>query len=170
MSLISEAHRQRYRDYYATHVARLRPSPWVEHVEIIALQVGARDILDYGCGDARSLSRFYTRLPVFDYDPGVVGLDRSPEPADLVVSLHMLEHVEPESVNAVIQHMQSLTLKALLIAVSCEPSTKVLADGTQWHTFVRSAGWWRERLSGFEERPPRHDRPGAEFVTVWRTE
>ena len=167
MKLYSDEHQQRYLDYYAKHQARERPSPWLERIDQMAEALQAKSILDYGCGDARGLSRYLTRVPVADYDPGVPGLDVPPSPADLVVSLHALEHIEPECADVVIRHMQSLTRKALYIAVSCEPSTKLLPDGTPWHTFVRSPEWWRERLQGFAELQPRHDRPGAEFVGMW---
>jgi hypothetical protein len=89
-----------------------------------------------------------------------------PAPADLVVSIHALEHVEPEYVDAVIEHMQHLALKALFIVVSCEPSTKLLPDGSAWHSFVRSAEWWKEKLSAFASQPVIMDRQGAEYAAV----
>jgi hypothetical protein len=95
--------------------------------------------------------------------PGCAG---EPSPADLVVSIHALEHVEPEYVDLVIEHMKGLATKALFIVVSCEPSTKLLPNGGPWHSFVRSADWWREKLESFDSQPVIMDRPGAEYAAL----
>jgi hypothetical protein len=162
--MISDKHRGLYRDYYATREIARRPSAWIPQIESIAAVLNARDVLDYGCGAARGIST-YCKLPVMDYDPGVPGCDSVPTAADLVVSIHMLEHVEPMYIDAVLMHMQSLARKALLIAISCQESTKVLPDGSPWHSFVRSHKWWRSYLSDFVEQPGL--RPGTEYVGLW---
>lgn len=148
MSLISDRHRDLYRRHYETRVVESRPSVWLPRIEALADRHGLRTVIDYGCGAARGISQF-SRLAVTDYDPAVPGCEAVPAPADLVVSVHALEHVEPESVNAVIEHMQELALRALLIVVSCEESTKTLPDGSPWHSFVRPWDFWLGRLSDF---------------------
>jgi hypothetical protein len=163
--LISQRHRQLYRDYYAARSIARQPSRWLPRVEAMAKQVGAHTILDYGCGAGRGISTF-SKYSVADYDPGVPGCTAEPSPADLVVSIHALEHVEPEYVDAVIEHMAALARKALFIVVSCEPSTKLLPNGSAWHSFVRSAGWWREKLSAFDPQPVIMDRAGAEYAAL----
>jgi hypothetical protein len=80
---------------------------------------------------------------VADYDPGVPGIDAPPSPADLVVSIHALEHVERDRLPAVIRHMESLAVRGLLVVVSLEPSTKLLPDGSPWHSIVEPREWWR---------------------------
>lgn len=163
--LISDAHRQRYLEYYASRQIESRPSIWLPTVEEWATRLGARTILDYGCGAARGISRF-SKFAVHDYDPGVEGCSDNPEPADLVISMHALEHVEPAYVDPVIAHMVGLARKALLIVVSCTSSTKVLLDGTPWHIFVRDAEWWAAKLQGFDPQPVQ--RPGAEYAAIKR--
>jgi hypothetical protein len=136
--LISQRHARLYQDYYAQRRIEPRRSGWVDRVEALAKQLRASSIIDYGCGAARGISHFCS-LPVADYDPGVPGCTDIPAPADLVVSMHALEHVEPQYVDAVIDHMLALARTAVFIVVSCEPSTKKLPDGSPWHCFVRSA-------------------------------
>ena len=163
---ISPLHAQRYRDYYAAHPAVMMPSRWCDRVEAIARRVDAHTILDYGSGPSRGISRFLTRT-VRDYDPGVEGLDIPPKPVDLVCCIHTLEHVEPDCLDAVVDHLQWLARKAVFVVVSCEPSTsKVLPDGTPWHTLVRDATWWKHYLKGFKEQPPMKERPGAEYAAL----
>ena len=83
----------------------------------------------------------------------------------MVVCLHVLEHVEADCVDAVLEHLRSLARKAVLLAVSTEASTKVLADGSPWHSFVRDADWWRGKLAGYVERPDLASRH-AEYVAL----
>ena len=163
---ISPLHAQRYRDYYAAHPAIMVPSRWIDRVREIADRVEAKTILDYGSGPSRGISRFLART-VRDYDPGVEGLDIPPKPVDLVCCIHTLEHVEPDCLDAVVDHLQWLARKAVFVVVSCEPSTsKVLPDGTPWHTLVRDATWWKNYLRGFKEQPPMKERPGAEYAAL----
>lgn len=166
MAMISDRHADLYRRYYAERDIAPRPSQWQPRIEELARRIGARSIIDYGCGANRGLSRF-SKLRVVDYDPGLPEVSVLPEPADLVVSIHMLEHVEPECVDSVIDHMLSLAEKALLLVVSCQPSTKSLPDGSPWHSFVRDADWWRARLIGFEPQAPLRDRPGSEYAALF---
>lgn len=161
--LISERHKWRYLEYHKHTCSTGRASPWEPQVREIYNKVGAKSILDYGCGKARALSR-YSGLPVRDYDPGITGLG-IPREADLVVSIHMLEHVEPECIDAVIWDIEELANKAILMVVSCQPSTKLLPDGTPWHTFVRDVDWWAERLARYEPYPPMKLN-GAEYAAV----
>lgn len=147
-ALISADHRSRYLHHYASKgPVEPRPNVWLPTIEEWIRDLGAQSVIDYGCGAARGVSRFCS-VKVHDYDPGVLGLDTVPQPADLVVSVHMLEHVEPEHMDRVIAHIKSLALKAALVVVSCEPSTKVLTDGYPWHCVVRPYDWWWGRLGG----------------------
>lgn len=165
MSLISDRHRDLYRRYYETHAVESRPSIWLPRIEALADLHELRTVIDYGCGAARGISQF-SRLAVADYDPAVPGCEAIPAPADLVVSIHALEHVEAGSVNTVIEHMRELALQALLIVVSCEESTKVLPDGSPWHCFARPWDYWLGRLSDFRPLETIKE-PGKEFAGLW---
>lgn len=161
---ISDEHRERYRRYYSTALNRRapRPSQWLLQVEAYARLFSATTVLDYGSGPTGGI-RSYTSpvLRVAEYDPGVPGLDDDPSPADMVVSIHALEHVEEESLGDVVAHIVSLSRKASLIVVSCERSTKFLPDNTPWHTVVRPCDWWESYLMGWGFKPV-DVRPGME--------
>lgn len=160
----SERHLDLYRKYYELHTVQRAPSVWLPTVELIADRVGAKRVIDYGCGMARGLA-FSKHLNVTNYDPGIPGLDANPNVHDMVASIHMLEHVEPFMVHDVIHHIESLASKAVFIVVSCQMSTKLLPDGSPWHSLVRPPDWWRETLKGMVEQPVLN--PGKEYAALW---
>lgn len=97
----------------------------------LARQLGTKDVLDYGRGKgtlARSLP-----FQIKEYDPFVPGYDADPAPADLVVCSDVLEHIEPQCLESVLEHLYRLTNKALFVDVACRPAKKVLADGRNAH-------------------------------------
>ncbi|MBP8231745.1 MAG: hypothetical protein KAY22_05525 [Rhizorhabdus sp.] len=165
--MISERHRQLYQQHYKGRTVAPRPNPWLHVIERLAREIEARDILDYGCGISRGVSRF-SSYPVRDFDPGVPECAAPPTAADFVVSIHALEHVEPDMIDAVLLHMQSLARKAILLVVSCEASTKLLPDGSPWHSFVKPASWWHHYLTDYVPIPPKAARLGAEYAGIWR--
>jgi len=52
-----------------------------------------------------------------------------------------------------------------LVVVSCQESTKLLPDGSAWHSFVKDAHWWSVRLSGFQAQPTIKD-VGLEYAAL----
>ena len=171
MTRFSPTHLALYAAHYAQHPPRERPHRWQAMVEHVAQEVGATTILDYGCGPAANLARF-SAVPVVSYDPAVPVYAEEPAPADLVVCMHMLEHVEPAHVTAVLRHLWSLARVAALVTVSCQPSTKQLPDGTPWHSFVKPPHWWATILAALatpgtcEALPV--ERPGLEYGCLLR--
>lgn len=102
-----------------------------------------KTILDYGAGKG-SLEKVFPGIKM--YDPGVDGIDQSPEPADLVLCCCVLEHIEPECLDDVLNHMRLMTLNRILILVSCFPSGETLADGRNAHLIVQDVDWWLPHL------------------------
>lgn len=172
--MISDRHRKLYRDYYAVKLFQPapRPSQWLERIRVYAYSLECSSILDYGSGAARCISGFApTDLTVTDYDPGVPGIDAMPDPHDMVVCVHALEHVEEEMISDVLDHIRAMSRKATLIVASCEASTKTLPDGSPWHSFVRPDHWWHGKLSGLGYLPVsvRPGMEGREYAALWYT-
>lgn len=162
--LISDWHRMLYEQYFGACKLVSRPNRWQKRVENLAELIEAKSIIDYGCGPAATLSAFST-IPIRNYDPAVPEYSVVPQPADLVVCLHVLEHVEADCIDHVLEHLRSLATKAVFVAVSTQESTKLLPDGTPWHSFVRDEEWWRAKLVGFVEQMPMERR--KEYVALF---
>ena len=62
------------------------------------------------------------------------------------MSLDVLEHIEPECLDAVLDHMARLTQKAILLTVTTIPAAKNLADGRNAHLIVEPPEWWIPKL------------------------
>lgn len=117
---------------------------YVARVRELARAIGANTILDYGCGK-RTLEKALG-FAIENYDPAIPGLDRVPAPADLVVCTDVLEHIEPECLDAVLDDLQRVTKHYILLTVATQPAMKHLEDGRNTHLIVESADWWMPKL------------------------
>ncbi len=140
-------------DYRAQN-AQLHKSPkfgvggakWASRVSSIAQKNNCETILDYGCGKGMLGKALFYR-EIREYDPAVEGKNIV-EPADLVVCTDVLEHIEPELLDSVLQHLHSLTHKVLFFYISTKLALNhVLPDGRNPHLSFHDAEWWKEKLS-----------------------
>ena len=102
------------------------------------------DVLDYGCG--KRLLEKGLGVPIQNYDPGLPGLDDAPEPADVVVCLDVLEHIEPDLIDQVLADLGRVTRRAGYFTVSTIPARKELPDGRNAHLIVEPPEWWQQRM------------------------
>lgn len=103
------------------------------------------DILDYGCGKGTLGAAL--GFAIQEYDPAVAGKDTAPAPADIVVCTDVLEHIEPDRLEAVLDDLQRLTRRVLYVHVATVPAHKTLSDGRNAHLIVEPWSWWRERMN-----------------------
>lgn len=110
----------------------------------LAATLKTRDILDYGCGK----STLAMQLPysIKQYDPAIKKFSALPSPADIVVCTDVLEHIEPEYIDSVIQHLKDLTKKIGYFSIATRPAKKTLADGRNAHLIVEKSSWWLRKL------------------------
>lgn len=124
-----------------------RGDKWAPTVLFLAGECMAKTILDYGCGQGSlGVALRSAGYRVAEYDPAIDGKDAPPRPADLVACTDVLEHVEPDRIEAVLDHLASLTRKSLFAVISLVPTEKRLSDGRQAHILLRSPEWWGEQL------------------------
>ncbi len=116
---------------------------------------GGRSILDYGCGKgtlARTLRD--AEFDVREYDPAVPEKAARPEPADIVAALDVMEHIEPDRLDAVLRDLVRVTRKILFVAIATKQSKRWMRDGRNTHLIVQDGVWWRGKFEavGFRVR------------------
>jgi hypothetical protein len=110
-----------------------------------------RSILDYGCGQSRLLDELKLGYPceLIRYDPAIPAHARKPDvPADLLINIDVLEHIEEEDLDLVVGEMASLCKHAIII-VDTKPASAILPDGRNAHVTIRPRAWWQQRLSRY---------------------
>jgi hypothetical protein len=146
MPLISEAYRELNRKMHEEHRSYgISAGHFRVLVEKIMKDEGHKSLLDYGCGKGILKDECPT-LPISEYDPAIPGKDVMPDPAELVVCIDVLEHIEPEHLNAVLRHMQGLCQRKILFSISLAPAKKTLADGRNPHLSLHDEVWWRRKM------------------------
>ena len=110
-----------------------------KQVREIARKIGAHTILDYGCGK-RTLERDLG-YAINNYDPAIPGCDATPDPADLVVCCDVLEHIEPECLDAVLDDLQRVTKNTIMFLIDTQAAQKHLADGRNAHAIIEEPEW-----------------------------
>lgn len=106
--------------------------------------------LDYGCGKGTILEHLqntYKDTVWQGYDPAVKKFKNIKlSKYDVVFSNDVLEHIEPQYVDNVLQHMNKLSNKYLWLRIDTEPARKILKDGRNAHICLESKEWWEEKI------------------------
>ena len=127
----------------ANHAARV----FMAGAQIVR-KFGKCDILDYGCGKETLRTAMEDAFPPISgmtlrgYDPGRLGFDTEPKQAQVVVCTDVMEHIEPQCVDAVLRHICELTEHVAIIDVSLIPAQKTLPDGRNAHISIHNKDWW----------------------------
>jgi hypothetical protein len=120
-------------------------------------------LLDYGSGAKMTLARTMfdpasSQRPKLEhiepgakfkyqaYDAGVPKLADPPIPAQMVCCIDVLEHVEPDCLDDVLNHLKSLTEAVLFVTVHTGPAAKVLPDGRNAHINQQPMSYWLPKL------------------------
>ena len=107
-------------------------------------------MLDYGCGSNLSLTKTLKPKRKFKYqcyDPMVDKYSAEPVPAQMVACIDVIEHIEPDYLEDVLDHLEELTEQILFISVHTGPAGKVLDDGRNAHLIQQPMEWWLPKIS-----------------------
>lgn len=120
---------------------------FAEFVKVVSDRLETKDILDYGAG--KKTMEKALGFPIQNYDPAVPGLDALPSSADIVVCTEVMEHIEPDCLEPVLNHISSLAKRAVFFSIAdCEASKK-LPDGRNAHLIIEDMDWWLPRLEQY---------------------
>lgn len=142
MQLITDEYRELNEKLHASNEAYgVSGQKWAGTITDLAVAAGTQDILDYGCGK----STLAKNLPfkIQQYDPAIEKYAKLPEPADIVVCTDVLEHIEPELLGEVLDHLASLVKRVGFFTAATRPAVKTLEDGRNAHLIQEDARWWK---------------------------
>lgn len=145
-----------YRDFL---VKATNEMPWggevagsVPRIRQYALDHGCESILDYGSGKSDFLNTLNSSFPdhgfeVNQYEPGRPEFAADPKASDMTVCVDVLEHIEPEKLDAVLKHIYDKTGKIFYFKVCLVPSHSFFEDGRNLHLIVEPKEFWLDKLS-----------------------
>jgi|SRR5688572_3982332 len=106
-------------------------------------------LCDYGAGKQRLREQLEklgcAPAEYFPYDP-VFPEYGKPQPAELVCCIDVLEHIEVESLDAVLTELRDIVLELGFFTVHTGPAAKTLPDGRNAHIIQRPSSWWLPKL------------------------
>lgn len=149
--LISPAYR---RQCLAMHTKRWG-ADGAKHLDAVlkyADELKAETVLDYGCGEAKLCEAAKPFRRILNFDPGIEARSGMPKPVDLVVSTDVLEHVEPEKLDNVLDHIWRLAGRGAYLVIATRPAQAILPDGRNAHLIVQPSDWWLSKLRALSDR------------------
>lgn len=109
----------------------------------------AKSVIDFGCGKGRLRQSFEKRFPNISYrgyDPCVEEFNYPLNPVDLIFSTDVLEHVEPNLINATLKEIRE-NCKYTYHLISCAPAKLILSDGRNAHLIQETPEWWKKQFN-----------------------
>lgn len=142
--LITEEYKAQNKVLHEKGTYGISGSKWTQAVLSLVDLADSKDILDYGCGRmtlAKSLP-----FNIRNYDPCIAGLDDKPESADIVTCTDVLEHIEPDCLDAVLKDLRRVTKMLGFFVIANRPAKKFLPDGRNAHLIQEGPEWWLPKI------------------------
>lgn len=126
---------------------------WAYLVTGIAILEECYSILDYGSGKGTlgiilrniMVGESGRAFWVHEYDP--VGDSHDVRPVNLVTCTDVMEHVEPECLEAVLADLARVTERLLFLVISTKfDKGRTLSDGRNAHLIVNDGPWWQAKF------------------------
>lgn len=122
---------------------------WKDFIAGLLRDFNAKTVIDYGCGKGGMTDALAALgYDVQGYDPAIPAFHKLPRKADFLVSLDVLEHIEPECLDAVLAHICGLA-PVCFLTIATRNAKHVLPDGRNAHLIVQNSAWWTERLGQY---------------------
>ena len=139
---------------YGSNGARWAPLVIEKTAELRNTIIGKCRLLDYGCGQNllwRELSTNwpdeFAHIKFTSYDPAIPKYSQMPQGTyDYVICTDVLEHVEPEKLNNVIDHVIRFAQYGVFFNMPYRLGNRTLPDGSPCHKTVENSIWWMRRI------------------------
>ncbi len=147
--MISEAYREMQRELHKNPNYGVASVGMAPLVAAVLEMYGIGELLDYGAGKQRlkaTLDQLGVEVAYRAYDPAVDSISAAPEPAECVACIDVLEHIEPDMLDAVLDDLKRLARRYVFLTVHTGPAIKFLPDGRNAHLIQQPAAWWLPKL------------------------
>ena len=118
-------------------------SKWIDYFD-------PSSIIDYGCGKGKLVNTFKQDFPsktIQGYDPAVEEFSQEPTTTfDMLISLDVLEHIEPDYIDSVLQNINNLIIKGCYLVIATGPAKNKLPDGRNAHLIQEEPEWWKKKI------------------------
>ena len=104
------------------------------------------NILDYGAGKCRLKAKL-SKINYIAYEPSNETYAKTPEPCQFVVSIDVLEHIEPDYLDNVLDDLKRVTVNYGFFTIHTKPAKKKLPDGRNAHLIQQNMSWWLPKLA-----------------------
>ena len=146
---ISEAYRKEQERLHALTEYGTASIHYAPLVNQIITKLGVTELLDYGCGKSANLAKHLKvghKMTIQCYDPGVPEFSGEPVPMQMVACVDVLEHIEPDCLDEVLDHLKELTQGVGFFTIATGPAKKTLSDGRNAHLIQEPAEWWLPKI------------------------
>jgi hypothetical protein len=151
-STISEEYRKLQQDLHQNPDYGIASLTFAPLVADIIQKTNAKSLSDYGAGKKNLIKGLENHgvkiFAYFPYDPAFPEYG-TPEPADLVCCIDVLEHIEPNLVDNVIEELASITTNLGFFTIHMGPAGKSLKDGRNAHLIQKPSSWWLAKLVNY---------------------
>jgi hypothetical protein len=146
--LISEQYVEQNKSLHGVGNFGISGYKWAPTVGWIVHHHQIQHVLDYGAGQQTLKnalkSRFTVRIDC--YDPAIPGLSTPPSSAELLTCTDVLEHIEPENIDNVLDHIRAIATRYVFLVIPTGPAAKTLSDGRNAHLIQKPVQWWLPKL------------------------
>ena len=85
-------------------------------------------------------------MEVINYDPALPECAKDPEPEDYLICTDVLEHIEPQLIDNVIEHLIAKFKKKAFLAIDTKESKKSLPSGRNAHLIIEDLHYWIKKF------------------------
>ena len=145
--LVSDEYKKLLQHEHASSEWGVMAGKMIKTLEKFLLDNSATEVLDYGAGSS-SFKKALTlkNIDVYEYDPGVPSIDKSPDPRDYTICIDVLEHIEPNLIDSVLEDLARVTNKKGYFTIAMYPAQRILKDGRNAHLILEDTSWWISKL------------------------
>lgn len=168
MQTISDAYRKEQERLHENPEYGVASVQYAPIVTKLINQLGVTELLDYGAGKGRLAKSIQPdhEVKVRLYDPARPEWSDSPDSAQFVTCIDVLEHIEPELLDNVLNDLQRCTEFFGFFTIHTGPAVKVLSDGRNAHLIQQGPEWWLPKILERWELVSYQMQPNGFYVLV----